>query len=65
MIISGIHGFKGWIPDYTLGNDIFYYCAEQLLEVDIKKDKQLVQVVIDRARMTVTVINGQVTIVYV
>jgi hypothetical protein len=21
MILSGIHGFKVWIPDYTLGND--------------------------------------------
>jgi len=23
MILSGIHYFKIWIPDYTLGNDIF------------------------------------------
>jgi hypothetical protein len=24
MILSGIHGFKVWIPDYTLGNDILF-----------------------------------------
>ena len=21
MVLSGIHSFKVWIPDYTLGND--------------------------------------------
>jgi len=28
MILSGIHGFKSWIPDYPLGNDNHFVDAE-------------------------------------
>ena len=28
MVLSGIHGVKVWIPDYTLGNDNLYLLAE-------------------------------------
>jgi len=38
MDLSGIHGFKGWIPDDTLGNDNNLVFAEELTDIDIFKE---------------------------
>ena len=34
MILSGIHGFKVWIPDYTLGNDRLFIALNSCRKVD-------------------------------